>query len=74
MFIPDAGAEWQLYDLENDAGETTDLAKTHPEQLAMMLESWAKYEAETGTIFLGAEGADLKGYGFFREVLEMKLE
>lgn len=48
-----AGPEvWQLYDLSNDPGETTDLAKKHPDKLQELIKHWEEYAAETGVVGL----------------------
>ena len=41
---------WQLYNLSTDLGETRDLANEYPEIMKDMLEEWARYVEETGTI------------------------
>ena len=41
---------WQLYNLSTDLGETRDLADEYPEIMKDMLEEWARYVEETGTI------------------------
>ena len=40
------GAEWQLYNLANDVGETTDLAKSQPAKRAELLADWNKIDAQ----------------------------
>ncbi|HVC54631.1 MAG TPA: arylsulfatase [Stellaceae bacterium] len=47
---PDGPGAWQLYDLRNDPGETTDLALRHPDRLAALIRLWDAYVEETGTI------------------------
>ncbi|WAC89159.1 arylsulfatase [Mycobacterium sp. Aquia_213] len=41
---------WQLYDLSRDRGEIHDLAATHPEKLAELLELWDRYVEENGVL------------------------
>jgi arylsulfatase A-like enzyme len=41
--IPMGTGDWQLYDLENDPGETTDLSFQFPEIKAQLLEDWKEY-------------------------------
>ncbi len=43
---PGRGADWELYDLAADRGESDDLAATRPADLARMLTLWAEREAE----------------------------
>lgn len=52
LFVPKPMGphRWQLFDLERDAGETTDLAESEPERLKQMVEHWATYVAETGVV------------------------
>lgn len=74
MWVPaPAGPErWQLFDLENDPGEIHDLAEREPEKLKEMLESWALYEAETGTILLKPSECENYpvGYGWNNGIAE----
>jgi arylsulfatase A-like enzyme len=39
---------WQLYDLEQDPGETQDLAVKHPEKLDELVKHWDGYVIEVG--------------------------
>ena len=41
--VPFASGEWQLYDLESDPGETTDLAAQHPEIRDELVKGWNEY-------------------------------
>jgi len=52
VYVPDleGDSRWQLYDLDSDAGEITDLAGELPEKLAELLSLWENYVAETGVI------------------------
>ncbi len=43
-------ASFELYDLEADPGEATDLAQVEPEQYALMLELWRAKRRELGII------------------------
>lgn len=52
-------AKWQLYNLEDDPGETKDLAKTDPDRLNTLLKYWDEYVRSTGVI-------EVRWYGFFR--------
>ena len=52
LFIPAPNGpnRWQLYNLQQDKGETQDLAKQHPEKLQELLQDWATYVKENGVI------------------------
>lgn len=52
LFIPKPVGpdKWQLFDLDKDPGETTDLAEAEPEILKEMLNYWSEYVSETGLI------------------------
>jgi arylsulfatase A-like enzyme len=39
-------AAWQLFNLEDDIGETTDLAPRHPEVVASMVKAWEIWRSE----------------------------
>ncbi len=41
---------WELYDLQNDRAETTDLAAREPKVLADMIAKWNDYVAEAGNV------------------------
>lgn len=47
---PYGTGEWELYNIRDDPGETTDLAAKEPEKLEEMIEHWLEYVAETGMI------------------------
>jgi arylsulfatase len=42
--------EWQLFNLKNDPGETTDLSKQEPARTTAMIALWDKYVEENGVI------------------------
>jgi arylsulfatase A-like enzyme len=48
---PFGESEWQLFDLSNDPGETTDLSAANPEQLQRLLREWNAYADEVGVIY-----------------------
>jgi arylsulfatase len=52
VYVPDlrGRSSWQLYDLSRDRGEVSDLAATHPDKLAGLLQLWERYRDETGVI------------------------
>jgi arylsulfatase len=42
--------EWQLFNLDEDLGETHDLAATNPDQLKEMIARWDSFAKDTGVI------------------------
>lgn len=42
--------EWQLFNLEQDPGETTDLARERPDQLETLTKLWDQYVNEMGVV------------------------
>jgi arylsulfatase len=48
---PFGESEWQLFDLSNDPGETTDLSAANPKQLQRLLQEWNAYADEVGVIY-----------------------
>jgi arylsulfatase len=40
-----SSGKWELYDLQSDPGETTNLAEKHPEILRGLSEKWASWAA-----------------------------
>ncbi len=52
VFIPKPSGpgRWQLYNLADDLGEVRDLAETHPERLATLLNDWNDYVRANGVI------------------------
>lgn len=53
---------WQLFNLDTDPGETTDLAEKEPAKLEELLNHWAQYEAETGLVQCSQEIYDSAVY------------
>lgn len=47
---PVGNAEWQLFDMENDPGETEDLRAAEPEVFADLLASYEKYASAVGVL------------------------
>ncbi|WP_047530120.1 arylsulfatase [Pseudomonas sp. 11/12A] len=43
--------QWQLFDVAQDRGETTDLAASQPETVQRLKEAWMKYAAQVGVVF-----------------------
>ena len=50
LVAPFGPAEWQLYDLAKDPGETTDLSESMSERRSEMIEIWNRYSKETGVL------------------------
>lgn len=52
LFIPKPMGpdRWQLFNLQEDPGETTDLAEQNPAKLKEMVDHWSTYVAETGLV------------------------
>ncbi len=48
ILMPAATGRWELFNLEQDPGETKDLAEQHPELLGELTDAWDRYAAETG--------------------------
>ncbi len=40
--------DWQLYNMDRDRGETTDLAAAHPEIVSMLQDDWRAYVSRVG--------------------------
>jgi arylsulfatase len=47
---PEGNAEWQLFDLGTDPGETDDLAEKRPEAMDEMVARWDAFARRTGII------------------------
>jgi arylsulfatase len=47
---PKGDDRWQLYNLDQDPGETQDLASSQPERLSDMILQWQSFASETGII------------------------
>ena len=52
---PYGNEEWQLFDLENDLGETNDLAQSQPDVLLDMVGKWDKFAKDTGIVIASAD-------------------
>lgn len=52
LFIPKPMGpdKWQLFNLTQDPGETTDLSEQHPDILNELINHWSEYVAETGLV------------------------
>ena len=50
----------ELYDLSKDIGETTDLAKQHPDKFAELESAWKKWNGELVEPTWGAQRAGAK--------------
>ncbi|MEL0081873.1 MAG: arylsulfatase [Gammaproteobacteria bacterium] len=47
---PFGTARWQLFNLAEDPGETTDLADQYPDKLEQLINSWQNYARRTGVV------------------------
>lgn len=47
---PNGPNKWELYNIKNDPGETTDLSKKHPEKFEAMKKLWDEYQKRNGVI------------------------
>jgi arylsulfatase len=43
--------QWQLFDVAQDRGETTDLAASQPETVQRLKAAWFKYAEQVGVVF-----------------------
>lgn len=43
--------QWQLFDVENDRGETKDLAAAQPETVQRLKDAWLEYARKVGVVF-----------------------
>jgi arylsulfatase len=52
LFIPKPMGpdRWQLFDLNKDPGETTDISESFPDILKELINHWSEYVAETGLV------------------------
>lgn len=48
--VPIGTGKWQLFNVKNDPGERTDLARQHPQKLNELLTDWKEYLAENNVI------------------------
>jgi arylsulfatase A-like enzyme len=48
--IPDTWYRWQLFDLEDDPGETHDISEMHPELVQELVAVWDEYAEENGVV------------------------
>src|SRR5262249_21180015 len=46
----DPQGKWELYDMDADRTELTDLAARHPERLAAMIRQWEQWARRTGAV------------------------
>jgi arylsulfatase A-like enzyme len=65
VFIPkpNGSERWQLYDLDADPAEINDQSSEQVDILNRLLDHWAEYIAETGTVLISPE-ARAKGPGY----------
>jgi len=60
LFPPVGDGVWRLYDLSVDPGETTDLAKEHPDLFEEMVAEYAQYSKAVGVFELTTEEYAMK--------------
>ncbi len=51
ILFPASAAQWQLFNLVDDPGETSDLADDQPELLADLVAAWEQFAAEHGVVY-----------------------
>lgn len=49
---------WELFDIEKDPGETTDISKDHPNEFEQLLALWKEYQKDVGVVGLRGEYGD----------------
>jgi arylsulfatase/uncharacterized sulfatase len=59
-FPPRGDAQWRLYDISVDPGETTDLAAANPALFESMKAEYAAYASRVGVVELGPEDSAIK--------------
>lgn len=47
---PTGSGRWELFDMEQDPGETNNLAREHPEIIGRLVQAWNKYADEKGVV------------------------
>lgn len=52
---PRGPEKWELHNLDNDRGETTDVSAQHPEILTELMQLWERYMLETGVVGVSPE-------------------
>lgn len=55
VMAPFGSEKWELFDLSNDPGETTDLSQEYPEKLNELVKHWEDYARETNVVGLKPE-------------------
>ncbi|GES62465.1 arylsulfatase [Aspergillus terreus] len=58
---PHGPQRWELFDIIEDPGETTDLSGCRPEIFEKLLGLWTQYKEDVGVVGLAGEELDLKG-------------
>jgi arylsulfatase A-like enzyme len=46
---------WELFDLENDPGETNDLSLSYPSRVESMVQTFSNFAEENGVVLLDSE-------------------
>lgn len=75
LYIPKPfGPEkWQLFNVVEDRGETTDLADQYGDILQELIDHWAVYASETGLIELGPDFFQVGKSGTFARNMQLYL-
>ena len=66
--VRESGRHWELYDIENDRGETTDLASEQRELCAELEGEWSRWAERTGVIPWSDVVADYRARGILAAV------
>jgi arylsulfatase len=59
--------EWELYDLEKDPGETTDLTPQFPDIKRQLIEAWNEYARQNSVYYHKGHYDSLYRQGFTSE-------
>ena len=51
ILMPEETGEWELFNLEEDIGETNDLASEMPDLLTELIEAWEQFAADHGVVY-----------------------
>ena len=54
---PQGKADWELFNLKTDPGETNDLNKEKPERFKQLKDAWDRYVAESGVVWANPQMA-----------------
>jgi hypothetical protein len=57
--LPPGPQKWELYNIEADPGETSDLSEQDPVKLNELVADWETYQAQTGVVGLKPDWAGI---------------